>query len=289
MEDKIKFCERGIFDYVKVDKVHCQRQYLYQRIIEAKKDEKNPKPFIEEIVIPVGGTGCKDGRLWIPYEGNLHGAIGIHLTMFDSIINQEFFPLIASLGIRDICNRYAPGEYCAKYPNDICCKKHGKKTAGILVRKESGWAICIFCINFVKSPPDTFLRKEGLKACCLSNHTKNIPKISDFLYECGIYFFELLKQYNNIYKIMSWCNEGLSEYGDKIWRGEINNPNADILKDGALWTRDHPNALTKGYLNGEEYELNPTYYDVKYCSAKYDEENKDENIIAEFSKKNKIV
>ena len=72
---------------------------------------------------------------------------------------------------------------------------------------------------------------------------------------------ELTKIYDTIDKVCDFINAGLNEYPSKTWHVEVNNRNADYEKDGVIWSSAYPNALTKGYLNGELYESRGTYYD----------------------------
>lgn len=278
-EYKFKVKERGIFDIIHVDTVNCTKKYLFHDIAMTKEKDENPRPFIDIIDIVKECTGSADGRVWIPFQGNLHGTISCPTTMFKSVFEVEFFPVLASFAIRDTMNKYAPGEYCSKWPNDVVCKKHGRKTCGMLCRKEGRWIFLSFGLNLVKAPDDKMLRKQGLRACCMKEHTQNIPVIEDFFYECATHLLDLIKEYNTIEKVVDLMNLSLNEYQAKTYRVEINNPNADLLKDGTLWNKKFPNALTKGYMNGVPYEFNESYFDREYykTTGNADEKQADKN------------
>lgn len=282
---KLECKQRGIYDIYHVGKTDAEKKYLYHDIVASKENETNPRPFIGIIEIPENGVGSADGRVWIPYPGNLHGSMGFPQSMFRNQLEIEFFPVLASFAIRDIMNKYAPGEYCSKWPNDVVCKKHGKKTSGILVRKEGKWIFLLFCINLVKAPEDKLLRKQGLRACCMKNHTDNIPNIEDVFVEVGDRVMELVRENDDIHKIMDTMNKSLNEYMQKTYRVELNNPNADLLKDGTLWNRNFPNALTKGYMNGVPYEFGENYFDNVYYHVKGNADEKEADKNYEANKK----
>lgn len=268
---------RQIFDYIHVREINCKNGYNYTNIVQQRSQDQMPRAFIEDCDIIYGGAGTANGRVWIPYKGNLHGVIGFPFHMFRDQTAIELFSIVASYGIKDVCNKFAPGEYCSKFPNDVICKKHHRKTGGIICRKEGKFCLVIFALNLVKAPPDALLRKQGIRACCLRHHTKNVPSSSEFLYATGMEILNLYNRLNSVYSIVNYMNESLSECGEKLFRAEINNPNADILVDGALWTRKFPNALTKGYLNGEEYENQETYFDTEYFNPDGDPTNSEDN------------
>ena len=50
--------------------------------------------------------------------------------------NVNEIKLLVICAVKEAANKFAPGEYCMKFPNDVVCIKCGKKTGGILVRKE---------------------------------------------------------------------------------------------------------------------------------------------------------
>ncbi len=101
-----------------------------------------------------------------------------------------------------------------------------------------------------------------------------MPSIQEFNWAIGEATVELMNKFDTIQSYVDWVNAELGVFKKKTFRVEINNPNADVYKDGVLWTRDHPNALEKGYLNGEEYEAEPWLYDTAYYEGKASSEEK---------------
>lgn len=283
----IKFTQVGIFDYSYIDQERDALEKVpYQYVIELKSKEENPKPFLEQVDVVHRVACTANSRVWIPYRGNIHGAIGIPLHMFKNSIEREFFPTFASFAIRDTCNKYAPGQYCSKFPNDVVCKDHGSKTGGILIRQEGKYAAAVFGLNLVQAPPTDLIRKDGLTACCLKNHCDKLPTPCEFLEAAGMRIFELYKELYTLQKKVDYCNSSLGVYKKKTFYYEINNPNADPDKDGFLWTRKYPNALLKGYLRGELYEVGNSFFDREYFRAdKGDSSEKAADIINERNRK----
>lgn len=173
------------------------------------------------------------------------------------------FPYIAPFSIRDICNKYAPNEFVLKRPNDIVCKTHVGKTSGIISKKRGKFACLLFGLNRFNFPPDSLLRDQGLKGCCLKNHCKNvIPKPFEFIYEVGERIFELNEKYSELDSLLKYCNEEIASWEkNKPFVMEVNNRNADIDKDGFLWCSAFPNALIKVYDNGVLYDVKETFFD----------------------------
>lgn len=224
--------------------------------------EEHPRPFIQHVAIGKNVNGAGKGRLWIHCEGNINGMICFTQNMFKTQMALNFLPYIGPFAIRDVANKYAPDEFFIKHPNDLVCRKHQAKTAGIVCRRQGKYCIMYFGLNRYSCPSQDLLRNEGLRACCLKEHCKSvIPKVIDFLYEVAQRVLELNEQYKEIDKLVELINDGLQEYQKKTFRIEVNNRDADCEKDGTLWCPQCPNALIKGYLNGELYDKKSTLYD----------------------------
>lgn len=258
------FEPRGDFDFIKLTQRNCKSGYLYRYLVQERSKEEKPRAFIEQCTIVKGVTGTASSRKWISIAGNVSGIVAIPTHMLKDDIAVEFFSPIASMAIKEVGNMYAPGEYCTKFPNDVVCCKHGKKTCGILCRKEGKFVVAVFGFNLIEAPKDEQLRAQGLRACCLKNHSNNIPTPEEFIYQCGVKILEVYKQLDTLDKILNMMNLELNVFEKKKFKIVMNNPNAEIYKDGVLWTPDHPNALTKGYLNGDDYIFLPYFFDVAY-------------------------
>lgn len=280
------FVVRGNFDFFSVDQRDCQKSFLYKHIAEKRSKEEKPRAFIEQVTIVKGVAGSASSRRWISIAGNVSGVVAIPSHMLKDDVAFEFFSPIAANAIKEVANEYAPGEYCTKFPNDVVCNKHGKKTCGILCRKEGKFAIAVFGFNLIEAPADAQLRAQGLRACCLKNHTTNVPTPEDFIYRCGERILEDYKVYDSLPKILDMMNKELNVYEKKKFQIVMNNPNADTYKDGILWTPDHPNALTKGYLNGDDYIFLPFFFDVAYYeNASSSEEKMADKLTREYKEK----
>ena len=282
----LKLTKVGIFDYSFMSDLDCLDTFPYRLVMKQKEKEGNPGPFLSQCDYVTRVACTSSTRKWIPYHGNIHGAIGIPLNYFPDNLRIEFFPTISSFAIRDTCNKYAPNQYLTKFPNDVVCKEHGCKTSGIMIRREGNYAICVFGLNLVEAPPDELLRKEGLHACCLKKHTDKIPAPEEFMEAAGMRMLELIKKIDTPDKYADYFNDSFGIYEKKTFFVKINNRNADVVKDGFLWTRKFPNALFKGSLNGEVYEVEETFYDRDYYRvAEGEGDDKKADIINERNKK----
>lgn len=257
--------QKGIFKYVIISKTDCKKMYPVEKTAKEFSSLDSLHPFIsvvEGTSENIGGT--EKGRLWIDFKGNFKGDFAFPESYFGSKIHAAFFPYISLFAIIDTLNKYAPGEYMFKYPNDIICKKHTGKTCGSAALRNYGYLMCLYSVNFVAYPKDEILRKEGLHACCLKRHTDKIPTFEDFVYECAMRTLEINKEYDTIDKLCDLSNRLMGEYTPKIFSIEINNRFADIDKDGITWCSSFPNALTKCYLNGIPYDLDNNFFDNGY-------------------------
>ena len=262
----LKVTQQGRWDILEVSDRNFQNGYLYREEIVKRSQQENPRPFIFNALDGRKATGTAASRVWIHVVGNAAAAIGIPMSMLRDPLAVEFFPFVAPNALKEVGNHYAPGAYCTKFPNDVVCLEHGKKSAGILSRKEHKFVVCIFGFNLVGCPPDDQLRTQGLRACYMKLHTQNpLPTPQEFSYAVAEKIFELYDQHRTLDEFHDWINKELNVYKKKTYRVEVHNPNADIYKDGFLWTQSHPNALTKGYLNGDEYDCGQAYlFDMVY-------------------------
>lgn len=267
-----QYKDKGMYKYYLGEGGDFSVKIPMERTAEAFEKLENPPPFLQFYAMAEKCGGTAKGRMWVSYMGNFAGAFGFPEKMIEKKLHVETFPIIASLAIRDVINEYAPGKYCSKFPNDVVCKEHGGKTSGILFKRCNGYITCGFGVNLIIAPPEELLRAQGLVACCLKKHTDNIPEPLELLERCANKTLELMKVHDNIADICQFINDGLGEFGPKVWRVEVNNPNADPDKDGALWCHDFPNALTKGYLNGKPYDVKNTYFDNTSCHRVADDE-----------------
>ena len=172
--DPKNYTKRGNFLYLGVAGGDYRQGGFYRKVIKdwASKSDK-PPAFIHNAEHFYNICGTSKSRIWIFGEGNIGATIGIPKYMFRDILAIECFPIFASLAVRDVCNKYAPGCYISKFPNDVVCKEHQGKTAGILLRRVDPYVCCVFGVNTQTHPPKEDLRKDGLNACSLKEHCPN--------------------------------------------------------------------------------------------------------------------
>lgn len=287
-KDDLEVKKIGIYDYIIVKHVNCATGYLHQKLTKERSKEEKPKPFLEQVDLPHNGVGGGNGRIWIGHLGNLHGVIGIPFHILRDKFAIEFFPILSTIALRDTMNKYAPGQYMRKFPNDIVCVEHTAKSGGVLCRKEGKFCLLVYTINLIWAPTDEMIRKEGLHACCLSRHTDKVPSVEEFHYECANRTLEMCnKLYTDIDSVVKLMNESHTQYTKKSFKVVINNRNADLEKDGIMWTHEYPNALIRGYLNDHEYEYSTTLYDTEFfhTTGNADEKREFEKVIENQEKK----
>lgn len=252
----------GNFHYLRYPGGDYSKGTFFREVIkEWNKTMDKPPAFVQHCERWYNWAGSKSNRCFLYVEGNMGGNIGIPTYMLGNSLAVESFPMIAAIAIRDICNKYAPGCYFSKFENDVVCREHKGKTCGIITVRADNYCCCFFGLNLVGYPPDEAMRKEGLHGCCLSKHTNNIPDMKTIFIDIGNRILEMTKEYDTIPKFVKLINDALCEYDKKTWYVEVNNPNGDPEKDGMLWDHDHPNACTKGYLNGKLLDVKSTYFD----------------------------
>lgn len=263
-----EYVDRGEFKFIETPGGDFSDGIPYAKSCIAFSKLENPPIFIQSYGRYYNVACTHPERMWVCYDGNIGGTFSIPLKRFN---NDDFkinaFPCLASFAIRDIANKYAPDCYFSKFPNDVVCKEHGSKTSGILIRKDGDYVSAIFGFNLVQAPKNDLLRTEGLTACCMKNHTSNIPKRGDFICEACERTLELLNQVDTPEKFAELSNKGFNAMGPKLWKLVINNKDANIATDGWLWCSSHPNALFKGYLNGKPYDMRPYSYDNNVYTA----------------------
>lgn len=260
----LKHSRMGMFDFYPIKNCDCKKGYIYHEILKEKSKEENPKPFLSKIDIVTNATGSADGRIWIPMKGNLHGIVGFPESFFKTEWEKQMFPMIAAFALRDGILKYAPGQFMSKFPNDVVCKEHRRKTAGLLTRNEQGYVMLIFGANLVTYPDNENLRKESYGACCLKNHADYVPSVEELLLEIGHRITEMYKIYTDNQKILDLVNTSLNEYEPGNYKLELNNPKADLKKDGTFWTTQYRNALFKVHHDGFIYQYFESYFDKVY-------------------------
>ena len=257
--------KRGIFDILEASSRDFSNGYLYREEVDRRSLEEKPEPFIFSTKVGKNSIGSAPGRKMYLLEGNAAACIAIPLHMFKSPLQIESFPIVCPSAVKDVANKYAPGKYLIKFPNDIACQEHGKKSGGVICRKEGKYCLNVFIFNIARYPGDELLRKEGLKACCMKCHKEGeLPTPNDFHYEVAMRMLELFDTLKTPEDVINYTNVELNQFPGKSFKMQVNNPNADIYKDGFCWTRQTQNSLFKGYINGEEYEFQPYLFDYGY-------------------------
>lgn len=202
-----------------------------------------------------GQAGSKQDRMWVSIRGNIHSSYLIPRSVVKTPRQYNFFPMLTSFAIRDVLNKYAPDAFACKFPNDVICKAHESKIAGLCSIPTPRFVTTGFVMNLIAAPPEHLLRKEGLKACCLKTHTSNLPEPEKLLSEVGDRLLELNDEINgDVDKFLTHFNDAFIPYVKKRFKIVVNNANADVEKDGTLWAPDWPNALFKGFLNDEPFD-----------------------------------
>ena len=210
-------------------------------------------------------TGSADGRVWISMEGNLQVTVAYPIK-FTSDFEDEMFPLIVPIAVKETFQMFAPGKFMCKFPNDTVCKEHKRKVGGLLIRKMEGYVIVFLGADLTNAPEDSQLRKNCYGACCLKNHCEKCPSKYDFSVALFYKIKEMSKSYNTIEKVLDLQNTTMNEY-EPNYKLSINNPNADLKKDGAFWTEDFPNAYLKVDHQGRRYQYFSCYYDNVFYKA----------------------
>lgn len=279
--DYTKFEKVGDFLYYQGPGLDIAKGLPFMKLsMELSKLEK-PQPFIHDYGVSVNITTVNSSRMWLMFEGNLACAICIPRDYLKTQNQYHLFPIFASFAVRDTFNYFSPGQYFSKYPNDIVCKDHMRKNCGILIRRNGKYITVQYGANLVACPDDSEIRAEGLKACHLGKHTDKVVTRREFVLYSAQKILEYIQKYDTPEKVMQLSNEGFNEMGPKLWKLEMNNPNANCDVDGTLWTSDHPNALFKGYLNGREYERCAWLFD----DAVPDVDKKHPSYVGNFEKK----
>ena len=263
------FEDKGDFDLYQVEHEDPQTSLLRKIICEHRMKDENPRPWIKLSDTVKNVTGSADGRVWISIKGNLHLVLGYPLKMFKNYFEEEMFPTIADYAVLETFNHFAPGKYMLKFSNDIVCKEHRSKTAGVLRRRGFGYAVIILGGNLVEAPNHEKLRAEGIKACCMKDHCDKIPTPLDFGTELFKNLKRLFKEYDTVEKIVEHQNIVFNEY-ENNYKMSINNPNADLVKDGTFWTQEYPNALLKVDHKGMRYQYFKSDYDEIIFKVKGD-------------------
>ena len=267
--DPKKFEDKGDFDFYEVDVEDPIKSIIRKDICEHRLKEGNYKPWIKLSEIVQNVTGSADGRVWVSIKGNLHLVLTIPLKQFKSKFEEELFPTIADISVLDTFNHFAPGKYMLKFANDIVCKEHRSKTAGILRRRAFGCASVIMGGNLVQAPGAEKLRAQGITACCMKDHCDNVPTPLEFSTVLFKILMENLKKYDTVDKIVEHQNLVFNEY-ENNYKMSINNPNADLEKDGTFWTQEYPNALLKVDHKGMRFQYFKSDYDEITFNVKGD-------------------
>ena len=80
---------------------------------------------------------------------------------------------------------------------------------------------------------------------------------------------ELMKELDTVDKIIEYENKFYNEY-ENNFNMSINNPNADLKKDGTFWTQKTPNALFKVDHKGMRYQYFSSFFDPIYFQPQGD-------------------
>lgn len=257
----IPWKNKGSYDYREVEEGDCELIRPCFAAIETNSKQEHPRIFAEQCCLLKNVPGSKKGRMWKAIKGNMSACIAFPLEYFESPMSLEFFPVLGAIGIKRAFNKFAPDQYDSKYPNDIVCKKHWRKTCGMLYKKNLKYAFTTFGVDLVDCPNDDELREHGLKACCIKKHTDKVPTFEEFLCAAVEYIIEILKEANTPEKIVEIVNSNFQAYKRKSFFIEINNAKADCSKDGAMYCPEFPNAMMKGYVNGQLYCVDENLYD----------------------------
>lgn len=260
-DDMSKYEKIGDFLYLQGPGVDVKYGYPYIKRVNELSKLDNPPPFIHDYGVSVNIPTVSSARMWLMFEGNVGAGVCIPKSYFKNNTHVHLAPIIGSFAVRDAYNHFAPGKYFSKFPNDVVCKEHIKKNCGILFRRNGKYVSIQIGANIATCPSDDVLRENGLQACCLANHVEKAPSRREFCIVAAQKIIEFINKYDTPEKVMELTNTGFNEMGPKLYRIELNNPNANCEVDGSLWTEDHPNALFKGYLNGKEYSRSPWMYD----------------------------
>lgn len=271
-DKNLEFEQKEGFDYYRIAHVDCGKGYFFQKVIKKRNEQKITRPFIAEVDHMDNAVGSADGRVWISIPGNFGTTVGIHESYFKNKWEIEVFPLIAPFSLRETCNHFAPGKYMNKFPNDLCCKEHNRKTAGMLIRNEGGWVLFGYAFNLLHTPEEKDLRVHSYGACCFKEHCDpdKIPTPEQFsLYNAKL-VLEMQKKYDTNQKILDLVNIGFNERDPGNYKIEINNPNADLEKDGTFWNTKYRKALFIVHVNGYIYQYFERYYDNMYYKTEGD-------------------
>ena len=257
---QIKFINKGEYEFRYIDFVDSSLSYPNGQSIREYDGNKNYRILAEAIGVSINSPCSKPERRWINIRGNCSGCLSVPLCYFKNNMQKECFPFVIAMAVKDTMNQYAPDEYCLKFPNDVVCKTHWKKTCGMLTEYYRNYTTSSFSIDTVACPKDEEMRKEGVKACCMKNHTSNLPDPKIMVCQITERVIEILKDFNDLHKFVENFNNNYNKFRPKYLRLEINNEKADPSVDGALFCDEFPNAMLKGYLNGELYNVKESFY-----------------------------
>ena len=203
-------------------------------------------------------------------KGNILTFVALPLKHFENYFQEEVYPCLSQIALLDTFNHYCPGQYMIKFPNDIVCCEHVGKTSGALVRREEGYALFAPGVNSVAAPEGDQLRKHGIKSCCMKKHiVGELPTAEEFTELLYQNLRDVSKKYDTPEKVVEIMNKEYNKY-DKTYKLSINNPNADLKKDGTFWTQKFPNALFKVDHKGMRYQYFSSYYDPIYFKVEGD-------------------
>ena len=262
------FEDKGDFDLYRLYEEDVLKGFIHVSI--CKERANNPKPWVKITDKIKNATGSQDGRVWIPLDGNFSTIYGFPLTFFKNYQEEEFFPVLGPIAILRTFNHFCPDKYVMKFPNDIACKEHRGKTCGLLVRREHGFAMIGPGVNLATCPNPNEVRKQGIKPCCMKNHCDGkLPTPEEWSFECYKNMIQILKECDTPEKVVAVMNEEYNKY-ENNYNMTINNPNADLKKDGTFWTQKTPNALFKVDHKGMRYQYFSSYYDPIYFKLEGD-------------------
>lgn len=251
----------GEFDYRELEEADVRVLRPAYQLAYDRSRAPNPRPFCDQCRFLTGSTGTHVGRKWIMIRGNISGSFSFPFCYFKNHVQQEFYPIFGTIAIKDTFNKFAPGEFTVKFPNDVICRKHWRKCCGTLFKKFENYAVGCVGIDIADCPKDEELRQWGIKACCLKKHTDNIPSFEEFMCFTMRRVIELMNQYDTVEKIVEFINQEYGEFNKKSYKVIINNINADPAVDGITCCPGFPNALLKAYVNNVQYEVDETYYE----------------------------
>ena len=265
------FENKGEYDYYHVEHEDVLKSYLHIPICNYRNTLKDPKPWAKISDSCANVTGSADGRVWVSLKGNPAPCVAIPLHCFKDDFQIEMFPLLASIATLDTFNHIAPDTYILKFPNDIVCKEHKGKTSGVLIRKEYNHVLLGAGCNLVAAPENNDLRKNSITACCVKRHVPEgkVPTPEEFIDELFKNMWKFIQKFPTIEEILEMLNREFNKY-ENNYKLSINNPNADLKKDGAFWTQKFPNAYLKIDHKGMRYQYFESYYDNVYFDVKGD-------------------